>query len=115
MEGGADTAKSLGVSVDRLILVSMALCSLIAAVSTAFVGCISFIGLIAPHMVRPFVGSDHRFLIPASVLMGAVILVLAELVSRTVLSPSILPIGALTSFLGAPAFLYLIFKRGVQR
>lgn len=115
MEGGSDTAKSLGVSVDRLILVSMALCSLIAAVSTAFVGCISFIGLIAPHMVRPFVGNDHRFLIPASALMGAVILVLAELASRTILSPSILPIGALTSFLGAPVFLYLIFRRGVRK
>ena len=66
-------------------------------------------------MVRPFVGNDHRFLIPASALMGAVILVLAELASRTILSPSILPIGALTSFLGAPVFLYLIFRRGVRK
>ncbi|MBS6397695.1 MAG: iron ABC transporter permease [Clostridiales bacterium] len=112
MESGADTAKSLGVPVDRLTLISMVLCSLAAAVSTAFVGCISFIGLIAPHMVRRFVGNDHRFLIPASALMGAVILVLAELVSRVIVSPSILPIGALTSFLGAPMFLYMIFKRG---
>lgn len=112
MESGGDTAKSLGVAVDRLTIISMVLCSLVAAVSTAFVGCISFIGLIAPHMVRRFVGNDHRFLIPASALMGAIILVLAELVSRTVLSPSILPIGALTSFLGAPVFLYMIFKRG---
>jgi iron complex transport system permease protein len=112
MESGADTAKSLGVHVDRLILVSMALCSLVAAVSTAFVGCISFIGLIASHMVRKFVGNDYRFLIPASALMGAVILVLAELVSRTVVSPGILPIGALTAFLGAPMFLCMIFKRG---
>lgn len=111
MESGADTAKSLGVPVERLTIVSMALCSLVAAVSTAFVGCISFIGLIAPHMVRRFVGNDHRFLIPASALMGAVILVLAELVSRTIVSPSILPIGALTSFLGAPVFLCMIFKR----
>ena len=112
MESGADTAKSLGVPVDRLILVSMVLCSLMAAVATAFVGCISFIGLVAPHMVRRFVGNDHRFLIPASALMGAVVLVLAELVSRTVVAPSILPIGALTSFLGAPLFLYMIFKKG---
>jgi iron complex transport system permease protein len=111
MESGADTAKSLGVPVDRLTLISMALCSLMAAVSTAFVGCISFIGLISPHMVRRFVGNDHRFLIPASALMGAVILVLAELVSRIIVAPSILPIGALTSFLGAPMFLYMIFNR----
>ena len=111
MESGPDTAKSLGVPVDRLILISMALCSLMAAVSTAFVGCISFIGLISPHMVRRFTGNDHRFLIPASALMGSVILVLSELVSRMIAAPSILPIGALTSFLGAPVFLYMIFKR----
>ena len=112
MESGADTAKSLGVAVDRLILISMTLCSLMAAVSTAFVGCISFIGLISPHMVRKFVGNDYRFLIPASALMGAIVLVLSELVSRMIVAPSILPIGALTSFLGAPMFLYMIFKRG---
>ncbi|MBE6913759.1 MAG: iron ABC transporter permease [Ruminococcaceae bacterium] len=112
MESGANTAKSLGVPVDRLILISMVLCSLMAAVSTAFVGCISFVGLIAPHMVRRFVGNDYRFLIPASALMGAVVLVLAELVSRSVVAPSILPIGALTSFLGAPLFLYMIFRKG---
>lgn len=111
MESGADTAKSLGVKVGSLILISMALCSLMAAVSTAFVGCISFIGLIAPHMARRFVGNDHRFLIPASALMGAVVLVLAELTSRVIVAPSILPIGALTSFLGAPVFLYMIFRR----
>lgn len=115
MESGNNTAKSLGVPVDRLVLISMTLCSLMAAVSTAFVGCISFIGLISPHMVRKFVGNDYRFLIPASALMGAVILVLSELVSRMIVSPSILPIGALTSFLGAPVFLYMIFKRGHMR
>ena len=111
MESGADTAKSLGVPVDRLILISMTLCSLMAAVSTAFVGCISFIGLISPHMVRKFVGNDYRFLIPASALMGAIVLVLSELASRVIVAPSILPIGALTSFLGAPVFLWMIFKR----
>lgn len=111
VESGVQTAKSLGVNVDGLLLISMGICSLITAVSVAFVGTISFIGLIAPHMVRRFVGNDHRFLIPASALMGAVVLVLAELVSRTVVAPSILPIGALTSFLGAPLFLYMIYKK----
>ena len=111
MESGADTAKSLGVPVDRLTMISMTLCALMAAVCTAFVGCISFIGLIAPHMVRRFVGNDYRFLIPASALMGAIVLVLSEVTSRVIVAPSILPIGALTSFLGAPMFLYLIFRR----
>jgi len=115
MESGPDTARSLGVPVDRLMLISMFLCSLMAATATAFVGVISFIGLIAPHMVRRFVGNDHRFLIPASMLMGAVILVLADLLSRTVVAPSVLPIGALTSFLGAPVFLGMIFRRKSTR
>ncbi len=111
MEAGVETAKSLGIDVDCLILISMVFCTLIAAISVAFVGSISFIGLVSPHIVRKFVGNDHRFLIIASAIMGAIILVLAELVSRTIASPSILPIGALTSFLGAPLFLYLIYKR----
>lgn len=110
METGLQTAKSLGVHVDRLMLGSMVLCSLITAVSVAFVGVISFIGLIAPHFIRRWIGNDHRFLIPASALTGSILLVLAELVSRTIVSPSILPIGALTSFLGAPMFLFLLLK-----
>lgn len=111
MDHGAQTAKSLGIHVDALMLSSMAICSLVVSICVAFVGCISFIGLIAPHIVRKFLGTDHRFLIPASALAGAIILVLAELVSRTVVSPAILPVGAITSFLGAPLFLVMIFQK----
>ena len=110
MEGGTHTAKSLGVPVDRLIVLSMALCALISSVAVAFVGCISFIGLIAAHIMRRFVGNDYRFLIPCSALCGGVLLLLSDIVSRMLLSPTVLPIGALTSFLGAPLFLYLIIK-----
>jgi iron complex transport system permease protein len=113
METGIETAKSLGIDVDRLMLISMVFCTLTTAISVAFVGSISFIGLIAPHLVRRFVGNDYRFLILASGITGAIIVVLAELVSRIIVTPSILPIGALTSFLGAPLFLYLIYKGGV--
>lgn len=112
MESGPHTAKSLGVPVDALILVSMLLCALISAVSVAFVGCINFIGLIAPHVVRRFVGNDYRFLIPCSALMGGVLLLGADVVSRVLVAPTVLPIGALTSFLGAPLFLYMIVRRG---
>ena len=112
MEGGTHTAKSLGVPVDRLIVLSMALCALISSVAVAFVGCISFIGLIASHIMRRFVGNDYRFLIPCSALCGGVLLLLSDIVSRMLLSPTVLPIGALTSFLGAPLFLYLIIKGG---
>lgn len=112
MESGSNTAKSLGVPVDQLILISMLFCSLISATSVAFVGCISFIGLIAPHIVRRFIGNDYRFLIPGSALCGASLLLLADITSRLAKPPVVLPIGALTSFLGAPLFLYLIVKRG---
>ena len=112
MESGSDTAKSLGVNVNLLTLISMVVCTLIAATAIAFVGTISFIGLIAPHIVRKFVGNDYRFLIPCSALMGGTILLLADIASRTIRAPVVLPIGALTSFLGAPLFLYLIIKKG---
>jgi iron complex transport system permease protein len=112
MESGTPTAKSLGVPVDSLIVISMLVCSLISSVSVAFVGCINFIGLVAPHIVRRFVGNDYRFLIPGSALMGAVIMLAADIVSRMLIAPTILPIGALTSFLGAPLFLYMILKKG---
>ena len=115
MEGGSHTAKSLGVPVDRLIVLSMALCALISSVAVAFVGCISFIGLIASHIMRRFVGNDYRFLIPCSALCGGVLLLLSDIVSRLLLSPTVLPIGALTSFLGAPLFLYLIIKGGKRK
>jgi len=112
MESGTNTAKSLGVNVDALILISMAVATLISSVAIAFVGTINFIGLIAPHIVRKFVGNDYRFLIPCSALMGAVIMLAADIASRMIAAPAILPIGALTSFLGAPLFLYMIIKKG---
>lgn len=110
LSGGGATARSLGVSVNTLTYISMGLCTLIAAVSVAFVGVISFVGLVAPHMLRRFTGADHCFLIPASALGGAVLLLLGDLAAKSLLSPVVLPIGAITSFLGAPMFLYLLFR-----
>lgn len=110
MESGADTAKSLGVNVDRVMVISMLAASFAASVAVAFVGIISFVGLIAPHMIRKFIGSDYRYLLPASALMGALLLLLSDTFGRLIVAPVILPIGAITSFLGAPMFLYLLFK-----
>ena len=110
MTSGGDTAKSLGVNTHSVMLVSMGICSLLAAVAVSFVGIISFVGLVAPHIMRKLVGNDYRYLIPGSAIAGALLLVLADLVSRTVMAPVILPIGALTAFLGAPIFLFLLFK-----
>lgn len=107
---GIHTAKSLGIDVNQTILLSMTVCSLISAIGVAFVGIISFVGLVAPHLMRVFVGNDYRYLIPSSALCGALILLMADIFGRMAVSPVILPIGAITSFLGAPMFLYLLFK-----
>lgn len=114
MRSGTDAAKGLGVNTRAVMLVSMAICSLTAAVSVAFVGIISFIGLIAPHIMRKFVGDDYRFLIPGSAAAGALILVLADTFGRLIIAPVILPVGAITSFLGAPVFLALLMKGGAR-
>jgi iron complex transport system permease protein len=110
LQSGEETAKGLGVNVTGMRLVGMMVCSLTASTIVSFVGIINFVGLIAPHLVRRFIGSDYRYLLPASALMGALLLLLSDTAARLVVAPIILPIGAITSFLGAPMFLYLIFK-----
>jgi iron complex transport system permease protein len=110
MRSGVDTAKSLGVDTKTLMTVSMVISSLAAAVTVAFVGVIGFVGLIAPHMMRKFVDDDYRFLVPASALAGALILITADTFARTIISPVILPVGTVTSFLGAPLFLALLMR-----
>ena len=86
------------------------LCSLVCSVVAAYVGVINFIGLVAPHLVRRMVGGNYCWLLPGSALMGSLLLLLGDLAARQVLSPVVLPIGAITSFLGAPLFLYMLFK-----
>lgn len=111
---GEETAISLGIDVKRLTLVNMILCCLCSSMIVSHVGLISFIGLVAPHIVRMVVGNNHIYLIPGSILEGAVLLLMGDLFARTAISPVILPIGAITSFLGGPLFLYLLFKGGKQ-
>lgn len=112
LDQGEATAKSLGVDVERLRFLSLLLASLITAVSVAFVGIIGFVGLIAPQMMRRVIGEDHGFLIPAAALTGGLVLLLADVLARSLISPIVLPVGAITSFLGSPLFLYLLLKGG---
>ncbi|MGI5984310.1 MAG: iron ABC transporter permease [Clostridiales bacterium] len=114
MQSGENTAKGLGVNVDSMRIVGMVICSFTASVIVSFVGIINFIGLISPHVMRRIIGGDHRYLLPASALAGALMLLLSDTLARLAVAPVILPIGAITSFLGAPLFLYLLFK-GVAR
>ncbi|MBT1279168.1 iron ABC transporter permease [Thermoanaerobacter sp. CM-CNRG TB177] len=114
LDSGEETAKGLGVDVERVRLLGMFVSSLIAAVITSFVGIIGFIGLVGPHIMRRLIGGDHRFLIPASSVMGGLILLASDTLGRTIISPVVLPVGAITSFLGAPIFLYVL-SRGYKR
>ncbi|CEP68108.1 ABC transporter, permease protein [Moorella glycerini] len=110
LDGGEETAKGLGVDVERIRLTGMFVASLVTAVTVSFLGIIGFIGLVGPHMMRRVLGGDHRFLIPASSVMGGLLLLASDTLARTVVSPVVLPVGAITSFMGAPLFLYLLSR-----
>ncbi len=115
LDSGEEAAKSLGVNVERIRLGGMFVSSIVTATTVSFLGIIGFIGLISPQIIRRIIGGDHRFLIPISALMGAVLLLFSDTLARTVIAPVILPVGAITSFLGAPLFLYLLLKGGKKR
>jgi iron complex transport system permease protein len=114
LDSGEETAKGLGVEVEKTRFYGMFMSSLVAAVITSFVGIIGFVGLVGPHIMRRLIGGDHRFLIPASSAIGALILLASDTIGRTIISPVVLPVGAITSFLGAPVFLYVL-SRGYRR
>ena len=111
MGTGDETAKSLGVNVEKTRVISMMLVSLITAAVICFTGTIGFIGLVSPHITRMVIGGDHRFLLPASALVGALLLLGADTLARTILAPVILPVGIMTAFLGVPFFVYLFMRR----
>ena len=81
---------------------------LLTASAVTLAGAIGFVGLVVPHMVRLWGGSDHRLVLPGSVLLGGVLLVLAEAAARTIMAPNQLPVGVITAFIGVPVFLYLL-------
>ena len=107
---GDAAAKSMGVAVDRLRFLSMLLASVITAVCVSFLGIIGFVGIICPHVSKRLLGQDHRVSIPASALSGSILLLLADTLSRSIGNGSALPVGAITSLLGAPFFLAVIFS-----
>ncbi|NLX18748.1 MAG: iron ABC transporter permease [Desulfobulbus sp.] len=107
---GDETARGLGVRVGRIRMTGMFLASLITAVIIAFLGIIGFVGLVIPHMFRRLIGADHRFLLPASLVGGALLLLLSDTAARLILMPHLVPVSVLTAFLGAPTFLWMIIR-----
>jgi len=108
---GDENAKSLGIEANRVRMFSMLVASLLIATIVCFTGTIAFIGLVAPHMARMVIGSDHKYLFPASGLVGALVLISADAIGMNILRPTMIPTGIMTSLLGVPFFMYLILKR----
>ena len=105
---GDAEARHLGVDTERVRLTCLILAALATGAAVAVAGLVGFVGLVIPHLLRLVVGPDHRTLLPASALGGAALLIGADLFARTVVSPAQLPLGLVTSLIGAPFFLYLI-------
>jgi len=108
---GDETARSLGMRVERVRFFMTGVAALLAAAAVSISGLIGFVGLVVPHMVRLLIGSDHRFLLPGSVLGGAAVMVLSDTLGRVAFAPIEVPVGIIMAFLGAPFFLYLL-RRG---
>lgn len=110
---GDAAAKAMGIHTNRLRFVSLLLASMITAVCVSFLGVIGFVGIICPHVIKRLMGQDHRYAVPASMLGGSLLLLLADTFARSMGKGSALPVGAITTLLGAPFFVAIIFaKRG---
>jgi iron complex transport system permease protein len=111
MQLDEEQAQQLGINVERTKLILLTASTLITAAAVCFVGTIGFVGIIVPHAVRLIWGPDHRSLLPLSALGGAILLILADTASRTLMPPTEIPVGVITAFLGAPFFLYLLRRK----
>ena len=108
---GEATAKTMGIGVGSLRFWSLLLASVITAACVSFLGVIGFVGVICPHVTKKLLGQDHRITVPVSCLMGSLLLLLADTLSRSLGSGAALPVGAITSMLGAPFFIAIIFSK----
>jgi iron complex transport system permease protein len=108
---GEAAAWHMGISVERLKRVAIVIVAAMTGAAVAVSGGIGFVGIVVPHVLRLAIGPDHRFLLPASALLGAALLVLADAVARTIVAPAELPIGIVTAIAGAPFFLWLLLRR----
>ncbi len=111
LSAGDESANSLGMNASAMRIILLTAVSLIAASIVSFTGIIGFVGLVAPHVARMFVGADNRYLVPASAAFGALLLIVSDLIGRTIISPAVLQVGVVTAFLGGPLFLYLVVRQ----
>ncbi|MGF1792815.1 MULTISPECIES: FecCD family ABC transporter permease [Photobacterium] len=109
---GQERAESMGINVNRLRVKTLLLVSVITSLSVSFVGAVGFVGLVAPHIARMILGEDQRYFLPASFLLGAVLLELASIASKSIMPGIILPLTVVMSMVGIPFFIFLIVKKG---
>jgi len=112
MSGGEEMATQLGVNVPRLRWIGLLAASLITAAAVSLAGLIGFVGLMVPHLGRVWLGPDNRLLVPASALLGAIVLVMADTAARVLFAPTQIPVGVITALFGGPCFLWLFARRG---
>lgn len=110
MSTGEESARNLGVEVEKVKKLLILLCSLMVAACVSVSGVIGFVGLIIPHSIRLLAGADHRALLPFSAIGGAAFMVVCDTISRSIMPPMEIPVGAVTSIFGAPYFIYLLYK-----
>jgi iron complex transport system permease protein len=115
MSFGDLQAQAMGVDAKKTKIVAILVCSLLTGVSVAFTGVIGFIDLAAPHVVRKIFGPSHKLVIPMSFIYGGAFMALCDLISRTLLSPREIPVGAVTALIGAPFFAYVFFASRRKR
>ena len=113
MKMGDDDAKGMGVDVDRVRFVAIIAACFATAGVISFTGTVGFVGLLAPHISRLFIGNDEHYLIPAAGLLGACLLLAADIVAKTVIAPVLLPVGAITALLGGPVLIHMLLRRRV--
>lgn len=111
LAAGEETAASLGHDLKRVRLATAVLSVLITAGIISFTGVIGFVGLVAPHIARMIIGNDHRVLIPFSMIVGAILLLVADTIGRTLFSPAVIPVGIVVAYVGVPLFVHLIIRQ----
>lgn len=108
MQLGETEAGYLGVNTERTKIILIIVNTLMVSIATSFVGVISFVGLVVPHLLRLMKGSDNRYLIIGSALLGGILMAAADMLCRVIIAPAEMPIGIITAFVGAPFFLWLL-------
>lgn len=109
---GEEQARQMGLNVRKFKAIMLVIASVLTAISVSFAGIIGFVGLIIPHACRMLLGSDHRLILPASMILGACLMLFSDILARTIIAPLELPVGVITAAIGAPIFAFMLIRRG---